>query len=120
MLPIDASDWDHNNSQYSPAGPGAPIDQRYNPDGSAANMLIYHSWADVMSYAGAQDGGLVQRTMPAGPGLLPAGTYRLRVDSLSYDGSNPPGSATAHKGYAVRALDGSGSVCAAWCTSTPI
>ena len=68
------------------------------------------------------------RRLAYGNGLLPAGTYRLRVDSLNSDGTNPPGAATSYKDYAVRALDGSGAACsdcsvAAWndmAFSTPI
>jgi hypothetical protein len=112
VLPIDASNWKQSSNQYAPVGPGSPITQLYNADGSPANMAIYHSWVDVPSYTGPLDGGLVQRTMPAILPLLPAGTYRLRVDMLNPDGSSPPGTAQAHKGYSVRAVDALGAACA--------
>jgi hypothetical protein len=43
-------------------------------------------------------------------------TYRLRVDSLNNDGTNPPGNGVAHKGYAVRVVDTSGNLCTTGCT----
>jgi hypothetical protein len=41
---------------------------------------------------------------PSGP--LPEGTYRLRIDTLDADGGLSPGGTQAHKGLAVRVMDG--------------
>ena len=112
VLPIDASRWNAGSMQYLNVNNNTPITQTYRPDGSASNMLIYHNWVDVTTYTGPSDHGLVQRTLTYGSTLLPAGTYRLRVDTLNYDGSLPPGNAHSHKGYALRALDASGGACA--------
>jgi hypothetical protein len=76
-------------------------------------MLVYHNWVDVGTYSGSQDGGLVSLRQPnwsscAQAGVLLPGTYRLRVDTLNADGSvSINGSnAGAHKGYAVRVVNG--------------
>ncbi len=111
VLPVDASNW--NASKYRAVGTNKPIVQTYNSNGTPANMLIHHSWIDVSNYAGNTDGGLVVRTLSYGSAQLPAGTYRLRVDTLDFDGGLPPGGQTAHKAYAVRALDTNGSACSA-------
>jgi hypothetical protein len=115
VYPIDATRWAQSSSQYRiMGGPrlGQTVTQQYS--GSApSNMLIYHNWVDVATYAGPQDGGLVvlQQT-PAfsiyvqGGALVP-GTYRLRVDQLdnmaqSFTNWNTIG----EKAYAVRAVNG--------------
>jgi hypothetical protein len=115
VSPIDATRWNQSSSQYTNILTNGTITQTYNSNGTPSNMLIYHAWADVATYAGPNDGGLVRRTMTWAGGALPAGVYRLRVDELNYNGTLPPGNGSAHKGYAVRALDASGSPCAA-CT----
>lgn len=115
VLPIDASNWSASNKNYVNVNTGGRINQNYWGDGSPVNMQIYHSWIDVTNYNGSGDGGLVDRALTYGPKSLPAGTYRLRVDTLNYDGSLPPGNQLAHKAYAVRAVDTSGNPCSA-CT----
>jgi hypothetical protein len=110
VLPIDATRWNQASSQYTNVVTGAAISQSYNFNGTPSNMLVYHNWIDVANYAGAGDGGLVQRALTTSSPLA-AGTYRLRVDSLSYNGGNPPDTGLAHKGYAVRAVDSSGNLC---------
>ena len=121
VRPVDASNWSAASNQYKNVNTGATITQNWNPDGSPANMSIYHNWANVSTYTGSGDGGLVSYTAGRGPlaGALAAGTYRLRVDALNYDGTLPsgaPGSrAAATHMYAVRALDASGNPCAS-CT----
>jgi hypothetical protein len=115
VLPIDASNWAAASKQYLNVNTNATITQSYNFNGTPSNMLIYHNWVDVTNYAGAADGGLVKRTLTYGTTQLPAGTYRLRVDTLNFDGTMPPGGELSHKAYAVRALDTAGNACAA-CT----
>jgi hypothetical protein len=127
VLPIDASNWSANSGQYTNVNTGGTITQGYNFfTGQPTNMAIYHNWINVANYNGSQDGGLVvNQTTDAS--ALAAGTYRLRVDTLSYNGTNPPGNGVAHKAYAVRVVDSSGNVCgtcvSAWddmCYYTPI
>jgi hypothetical protein len=112
VLPIDARNYNQPANQYGNANTGAQITQLYNGT-SPSNMLIYHNWVDPTSYAGAQDGGLVNlRNTPqlanylVGGSLLP-GTYRLRVDTLNANGSVPAAGSQsgAHKAYAVRAVN---------------
>jgi hypothetical protein len=121
VRPIDASNWSGPNNQYKNVNSGATITQTWSATGAPANMSVYHDWIDISTYTGAGDGGLVSYTAGRGPlvGSLAAGTYRLRVDALNYDGNLPsgaPGSrAAATHMYAVRALDAFGNPCAA-CT----
>src|SRR5262249_6954223 len=110
VLPIDASNW--LSKSYRNVNTGATITQTFNAGGTPTNMLVFHNWVDVTTYAGATDGALVSRALTYGPTQLPAGTYRLRVDALSYNGTLPPGNASGRKGYAVRTLDTSGNACA--------
>jgi hypothetical protein len=134
VYPIDASGYWMNPKlctgpckpakNYNPINNlGSYITQSYDPQGNPTNMLTYHSWVDVTNYQGAGDGGTFQRTVNAPSGPLPAGTYRLRVDTLGFDGTNPPTNGTspggqAHKGYAVRVEDvaGFGSGTCAGCS----
>lgn len=124
VYPIDASGyWKTPKSctgacipakSYNPVNSlGSYITQTWDGAGNPVNMQTYHSWVDITNYLGAGDGGTFQRLVTPAPGPLPAGTYRLRVDTLGFDGSNPPTNGTspggqAHKGYAVRAVDGPG------------
>ena len=123
VYPINASGFDNTNvtgcgnncvinNAYTNMKTGATINQKYDSAGKPTNMLTYHSWVDISggAYTGAND-NLTFKVVTApsvgsndgnGNWLLPAGTYRLRVDSLNYDGSLPPGSSLAHKGYDVR------------------
>ena len=115
VLPIDARNWNGASNQYTIMGgpnAGKTVDQQYS-GGLPSNMLIYHNWVDVTSYTGLNDGGLVSlRTTPALNnyligGALVAGTYRLRVDSLDNNAASFTGASNgAHKGYAVRAVNG--------------
>ena len=124
VYPIDASGWWKNPTNcigpcapakmYNPINAlGSYITQTWDPQGNPTNMLTYHSWVDVTNYAGVGDGGTFQRLVTPAPGLLPAGTYRLRVDTLGFDGTNPPTNGVsaggqAHKGYSVRVVDQAG------------
>jgi hypothetical protein len=112
VLPIDARNYNQPSNQYRNINTGATITQLY-AGANPTNMLIYHNWVDIATYAGGQDGGLVSLRQPnfgscAQGGVLLPGTYRLRVDTLNSDGSvSTNGSnAGAHKGYAVRVVNG--------------
>jgi hypothetical protein len=115
VFPIDARNYNAASAQYKiMGGPGnnTTVTQLYS--GTAPfNMLVYHNWVDVGTYSGSQDGGIVSLRQPnwsscAQAGVLLPGTYRLRVDTLNADGSvSINGSnAGAHKGYAVRVVNG--------------
>jgi hypothetical protein len=135
VYPIDASGWYKNPTNcigacapakmYNPINSlGSYITQSWDAAGKPVNMLTYHSWVDVTNYTGAGDGGTFQRLLTPAPGPLPAGTYRLRVDTLGFDGLNPPtngGSSggQAHKGYAVRVVDPAG-LAAGTCTGCSV
>jgi putative Tad-like protein involved in Flp pilus assembly len=124
VYPIDASGWWKNGvtctlaclpaQNYNPINTlGSYITQQWDAAGNPSNMQTYHAWMDVTNYAGLTDGGTFQRLVTPAPGPLPAGTYRLRVDTLGFDGTNPPTNGAslggqAHKGYAVRVVDAVG------------
>jgi hypothetical protein len=141
VRPIDARNWNLSPPTYRDVNAGITISQTYSgaPPGSPpANMKIYHSWIDAANSTGAGYGdasspSLVQwPTVYAGyAGYLPQGTYRLRVDTLSSDGTPPPNDLqnVAHKAYAVRVTNTDGvtecTTCAlsAWtdlCLYTPV
>lgn len=115
VFPIDARNWSAANKQYLIMGgpkEGKTVDQNY-AGGLPTNMLIYHNWVDVTSYSGLNDGGLVNlQTTPALAnyligGALAPGTYRLRVDTMDHNATTfTDPNAGAHKGYAVRAVNG--------------
>jgi hypothetical protein len=133
VYPIDASGWWKNPAtctllcqpakNYNPINSlGSYITQTWDAAGNPTNMLTYHSWVDVTNYTGVNDGGTFQRLVTPAGGPLPAGTYRLRVDTLHANGTNPPtsgqsanGDGQAHKGYAVRVVDPAG-LAAGTCT----
>lgn len=119
VFPIDATRWNASPSPiYKNVNTGATITQTYDPvTGKPTNMHIYHDWIDISNYAaGGGEGALVQR-LQSFPGSLPQGLYRLRVDTLSYNGVNPPDNSVAHKGYVVRVQDSTGlTACAPSCT----
>ncbi len=120
VKPIDASNFGGTPPTYSNVNTGAPITQTYNAvTGAPTNMLVYHSWIDVATYRGdLTEPTLVSYKPGFGPlgGALGPGTYRLRFDTLNYDGSNPPGNSAAHKGLAVRVTDAGGSSPCAACS----
>jgi hypothetical protein len=89
--------------------------------GCPTDMTAYHSWINVGGYvpstscfptvicpAGYEgESALIKYAAGRGPiAALPEGTYRLRIDTLNADGSIPPGGSQAHKGLAVRVMDG--------------
>jgi hypothetical protein len=122
VYPVDASNWSGTPPTYTDVNSGNTITQTYNVNGAPTNMLAYHAWMNVGGYVpsstclglpcvGTNEGesSIVQYRPGRGPiGALPAGTYRLRIDTLNYDGTIPPGNSMAHKGMAVRVIDGGG------------
>jgi hypothetical protein len=115
--PLDARGWNASPPTYRDVRNGQTITQVYNtPPGTPANGLAYHSWLDIASQPiDARDNGMISYTPGYGPlvGALGAGQYRLRVDTLEANGTNPPsngtaGSSYAHKGIGVRVMDGTG------------
>jgi hypothetical protein len=117
VYPIDASNATNSPPTYKDISTSATITQTYDAAGNPTNMKIYHAWIDPATYTEAGAGNLVVYNASYGAysGTLPAGTYRLRVDTLEWNGAipNASGSSIAHKGYAVRAVDTAGVLCAA-------
>lgn len=121
VYPIDATNWNATPPTYKNMNNGLPITQTYDLAGNPTNMSVYHSWVDIASYPILPlDQGVVAYSLGYGPllGGLTGGTYRLRIDSLDYNGGlSGAGSTTvAHKGYAVRVLDSSNALCASACS----
>lgn len=122
VYPIDARNWNQASNQYLNVNSGNRVTQQYSGS-TPTNMLIYHNWVDPTAYAGSQDGGLVTlRTTPDLSnyeigGALQPGIYRLRVDTLNFNGtvSGSGSQAGAHKAYAVRAVDADGRTACSSC-----
>lgn len=134
VKPVDASCWKVAGActevGYKDVNSGKTIRQRYIGGGAPQNMTAYHAWMDVGGYipdnncapgpCGANyepESALISYTPGKGPiGALGPGTYRMRIDTLEYNGSNPcdnagnncNGQSYAHKGLAVRVTDGGG------------
>ncbi len=130
VKPIDAGNFGAATPTYKDVNTGKNITQKYNGvTGAPTNMLAYHAWMNVGGYvadttcSGAciatteAESALVTYTPGNGPiGVLGPGTYRLRIDTLEANGSNPcnaagtgcTGTSQAHKGMAVRVTDGGG------------
>lgn len=116
VLPIDASNARTAGNQYLDVNRNSQITQTYDSQGNPSNMAIYHSWIPITTYAGTNDRSpttpsLVQWNTGPLTGDLPPGTYRLRIDTLNYDGSLPPGGSHAHKALAVRLAGPNGTAC---------
>ena len=141
VKPVDASCYPTAGCAqvgYTDVNTGKTIQQKFSAiDGHPTNMLAYHAWMNVGGYSpdatcvGACAAGfeaesqLIKYTPGKGPiGALAAGQYRLRVDTLEYNGSNPcstypttcTGTSAAHKGFAVRVMNGAGTASCATCT----
>ena len=121
VYPIDATNWNATPPTYKNMNNSLPITQTYDLAGNPTNMSAYHSWMDIATYPILPtDQGEVAYSLGYGPllGALTGGTYRLRVDSLDYNGSLSGAGSTdlAHKGYAVRVLDSSNALCASACS----
>ncbi len=128
---------DINNPGPPPVGAiQKVITQQFNAiTGAPTNMFAYHAWMDVGGYvpnntcappvigapgiacAGANESeSAIIKYNALGPlaaGTLSGGasgaTYRLRIDTLNSDGTISPGGTKAHKGMAVRVLNGAGT-----------
>ena len=88
---VDASNATAATPTYRDIGTGATVTQTYNAAGAPTNMKIYHSWIDPATYTESGAGDLVTYSASYGAlgGTLPAGTYRLRVDTLEWNGAIP-------------------------------
>ena len=145
VMPVDASNW----AAVPPAAPtyadinnpGKTITQQYNAvTGAPTDMLAYHAWMNVGGYSpdslcapaviGAPgipcvggneaESSIISYRAGRGPiGALPAGTYRLRIDTLNSDGTIPPGNSQAHKAMAVRVMDGATGTTSCGSAATP-
>jgi len=142
VKPVDASNWAANPPTYKDVNTGKTITQKYNAvTGAPTNMLAYHSWLNVGGYVpdttcvGActatteAESSIISYTAGYGPiAALGPGTYRLRIDTLEYNGSNPcnasgtgcTGTSYAHKGMAARVTDGGGVNPCAGCTMSAL
>jgi hypothetical protein len=145
VYPVDASNW-AVNPPAAPTyadinNPGKTITQQYNGvTGAPTNMLAYHAWMNVGGYApnatcappviGApgiacvgsneSESAIIKYKPGRGPiGALPEGTYRLRLDTLNSDGTISPGPTQAHKGMAVRVMDGATGTTSCGAAATP-
>jgi hypothetical protein len=123
VLPIDATNWNASPPTYRKVNGGGTVTQTYDGLGNPTDMAVYHNWVDAATYTGSADQGLVTLQQYGTPssylsgGFLVGGTYRLRVDTLDYDGSvsGSASQALAHKAYAVRVLDSTNNLCSANC-----
>lgn len=123
VFPIDATQWNAATPKYINVKTQTNITQTYNGLGNPTDMQVYHSWADVANLQDAAPPSLIQRTKVgtyADDNLLTEGTYRLRVDSVNFDGVTPTAAGcpttpntpatvvcgAASKGYAVRVNGG--------------
>jgi hypothetical protein len=133
VKPVDASNWLATSPNGTDAGTPAPyyIDPSNNKvitqtfaAGLPTNMTAYHSWMNVGGYspnntcspvavcpAGYEaESSIISYRAGRGPiGALGAGTYRLRIDTLNFDGSVGAGATQAHKGMSVRVMNGAGT-----------
>ena len=145
VKPIDATNWDGqgggggkgstNTPSYQDVNNDRVVSQNYNGAGTGAtpkNMLIYHAWAPIDYLPLASTDAAPAKTdeatslvtsrfsgWAAGPNhTLGAGTYRLRIDALKYDGT-VANSGTASHGWSVRAITPAADVNAAAVVDCP-
>jgi hypothetical protein len=135
VRPVNAWNWNvglPNAPTYDDVNnPGKKITQQYNGvSGAPTTMTVYHAWTNVGGYIsnntcapaviGApgiacagnneSESSIISYRAGRGPiGALGPGTYRLRIDTLNYDGTLPPGNSQAHKAMAVRVMNGAGT-----------
>ena len=120
--PLDARNWNLGTPSYLDVRTGKTIKQKYDKSGNPTDGLQYHAWLDVASYKANGDDKGISYSPGYGPvsGPLGPGQYRLRIDTLEEDGTDPPsngtaGSSYAHKGLAIRVTDSGGvNLCSAW------
>jgi hypothetical protein len=122
VRPVDATNaWPTATPTFRDVNNGTVIAQQFDAGGNPTNMQAYHNWIEPANVApaaagDAADPSLVQYNggscSGAPCGVLAAGSYRLRVDTLEHDGAvTPPGAAVAHKAIAVRVTDAAGVDC---------
>lgn len=142
VKPVNASCWKTNGGSctqigYTDVNTSKFVQQKFDAAGAPQNMFAYHAWMNVGGYVpdtncigpcsgtNEAESALISYTPGKGPiGNLGPGTYRLRIDTLEYDGSNPcsnypttcSGQSYAHKGLAVRVTDGGGVNTCGSCT----
>jgi hypothetical protein len=111
--PLDARNWNQPTNQYIDVTVPATYTQAFSAvDGHPTNLMEYHAWTDVAGPGGYTSG---LSTYNGSQAVLGPGSYRLRIDTLEYDGTNPPGNSQAHKGLAVRVADSGGYATCANC-----
>ena len=150
VRPIDASNFGAATPTYLDANDHGSgnftnfVNQKYNAvTGAPLNMTAYHAWMNVGGYVPnttclvavctaneEPESALISYKPGLGPlaGSLGPGTYRLRIDTLEYNGTNPcnangtvcNGQSYAHKGMAVRVMDGTGNNPCAGCTMSAL
>jgi hypothetical protein len=144
VRPIDASNFGAAVPTYTDVNNNDFVNQKFNAlTGAPLNMTAYHAWMNVGGYVPdttclvavctpneEPESALISYKPGLGPlaGSLGPGTYRLRIDTLEYNGTNPcnpsgtvcNGTSYAHKGMAVRVTDGTGINPCAGCTMSAL
>jgi hypothetical protein len=134
VKPVDASNWQAAAANGTDAGTPGPyyidpvnnnkITQTFGVGGVPTNMTAYHSWMNIGGYnpvttcspvavcpAGYEaESSIISYRAARGPiGALGPGTYRLRIDTINFDGTVGAGATQAHKGMSVRVMNGAGT-----------
>jgi hypothetical protein len=109
-----------SNNNYIDVATGNTITQKFNPStGDPTNMLIVRNWISATNYPITDPGEKQLVTLTQTPayagGALPAGTYRLRIDALAFNGAVPGTSNAGQdvggmgaKSYALRVVKSDG------------
>jgi putative Tad-like protein involved in Flp pilus assembly len=143
VKPIDASNFGAGTPNYKDVNTNKIVNQKFSgANGSPTNLTIYHGWTNVGGYfpdtnclvaicAAGEEPESQLITYTPGKGPIPnlgPGTYRLRIDTLEYNGANPcnnngticNGVSYAHKGMSVRVTDGTGVNPCGGCTMSAL
>jgi hypothetical protein len=108
VFPIDASKYNASPPSYTDVRTGTSYTQTYQSggprNGAPTNFLTYHSWSNVGNEPASP---IVQKTgfgiCSGGCPALPAGTYRLRVDLLDWQG-NFVSTGKSNHGFSLRVV----------------
>jgi hypothetical protein len=120
VYPIDARDW--QTGTWYDVYNGGIVNQEFKKYTNTAMPSIWHNWVNICDPGTLpMDPGLIKAEGPGGSTLTASDClltntsnstayYRLRVDTLDYNGSDPArdglsAHAQAHKGYAVELTD---------------